>query len=67
MNALEMAQSIGKTGFLQIDKMQFHVKILNVRESFGRLDFHVTPVDGNGSQWVDSHRVTSVRDAIGGK
>ena len=57
MTAKELAVNIGKKGFLDIGNMQVHVTIIDVRQVFHRVDFLVTPVDGNGSTWVESSRV----------
>jgi hypothetical protein len=59
MNAAEMAANIGKTGLLSTEKtLQITVKISDVRQVFGRLDYLVSPANGTGSTWVESSRVT---------
>lgn len=39
------------------NSLSVQVKILDVRDSFGRTDILVTPVCGSGQQWVDMQRV----------
>lgn len=58
MTAKELAVNIGKKGFLDIGNMQVHVEIIDARQVFHRVDFQVTPVDGNGNTWVESSRVS---------
>jgi hypothetical protein len=48
---------IGKSGLMQSDKMQFNVIIRDVKQAFGRVDYLVTPVSGDGETWVSSERV----------
>ncbi len=60
MTVKELAANIGKKGFLNIDNMQVHIEIIDARQVFGRVDFQVTPCDGNGNNWVESRRLSSV-------
>jgi hypothetical protein len=57
MTVKELAASIGKQGFLNIANMQVKVTVTDVRQVFGRIDFQITPTDGNGNNWVESSRV----------
>jgi hypothetical protein len=52
-----MAESIGKMGLLTVDTLRIRVTVLDARLIFGRTDFQVTPVDGQGEMWVESSRV----------
>jgi hypothetical protein len=52
-----MAVNIGKTGLLTIQTLRVRVTVMDVRVTFGRTDFQVTPVDGQGQLWVESSRV----------
>jgi len=57
MTVKELAANIDKHGFLDIGNMQVKVRIIDVRQVFGRIDYNVTPTDGNGNIWVESNRV----------
>jgi hypothetical protein len=50
---------IGKRCILVEKSGDFRVqaKILNARDSYGRIDVKVTPMWGSGSKWVNSDRV----------
>jgi hypothetical protein len=47
----------GKIGFMEVEGLNFEVKISGARIRFGHLDFQVIPVNGTGAKWVESHRV----------
>lgn len=56
----------GKEALLMIDKeallttaegLEVGVKVLNVRTVWGRTDFEVSPLIGNGKTWVSSQRI----------
>ncbi len=64
MNAKELGANIGKQGLLSISGLQVLVNVTDARTVFGRTDFQVTPVNGVGSTWVESNRVTSLQEAI---
>jgi hypothetical protein len=61
MTAKELSFNIGKRGFLDVNGMEFHVEIRDARQVFNRVDYRVTPVDGNGNSWVESSRVKAVK------
>jgi hypothetical protein len=52
-------RTVNGEGFVQFDKMRIKVKVLDARKSFGRDDVLVTPVAGDGEQWIDLTRVFS--------
>lgn len=52
-------RTVNGVGFVQFDKMRIKVKVLDARKSFGRDDVLITPVAGDGEQWVDLTRVFS--------
>lgn len=58
MSVKEMAANIGKVGLLSIQSLRVRVTVLDVRVTFGRIDFQVTPVDGQGDVWIESSRVS---------
>lgn len=59
LTAKEINKYLGKVGFLETENHKLRVKVecVDVRESFGRLDVQVEPVDGNGSAWVSESRM----------
>lgn len=48
----------GKVGVMEVDELRFDVRITAARIRFGHLDFRITPVDGSGAKWVESHRIS---------
>jgi hypothetical protein len=57
MSVKDLAKAIGRTGLYHVGTLKFDVKVMDVRQVFGRIDFLVTPEHGNGQQWVESSRV----------
>lgn len=58
MTAREAKQLLGSTGSLAtLDGLTVDVKILDVREVYGRVDFLVTPVAGSGQVWKQAGNV----------
>lgn len=51
MTAREAKQLLGKVGSLDLGGLSVNVKILDVREAYGRVDFLVEPVAGSGQVW----------------
>ena len=58
MSIKTLATAINREGLLQVDGLRIQVKVTDVRQVFGRIDYEVTPTQGSGSQWVESSRVT---------
>jgi hypothetical protein len=61
----ELAPKTGKVGTLITGEgsLRIHVRILDSRVSYGRDQYYVTPVAGDGEKWVDALRVVDVQDA----
>jgi hypothetical protein len=58
MSTSELMQVIGKTGLLAADGLNVSVRIVDARgPNWGRIDYQVTPVSGQGTIWVDANRV----------
>ena len=62
MTAGELDKLRGMNATLRVSErsgatLGFPVKITDARESFGRLDVLVTPLDGEGEAWVSAERV----------
>ena len=53
--ANELAADIGKTGRVHDgDGLTFEVKIIDAKQSYGRLRYLVTPISGTGERWVEN-------------
>lgn len=62
----EAAEMIGKVGVITIHGLDIEVKIIDVRNSWGRFDFLVCPVAGEGRRWVSEYRlrlIEGIKDA----
>lgn len=57
-NVADLSTYLGKTGLLRLHGLGFVVAIKDVRRVFGRLDFMVHPIDGQGSDWVSASSVS---------
>lgn len=55
--AQQMMAAVGRVGLLMIDSLRVPVEVLDSRYTFGRTDLLVSPVGGNGQQWVERARV----------
>lgn len=44
-------------GFLRMESLRVEVRIKRKRAAYGRVDLLVTPVAGEGEQWVSAERV----------
>jgi len=50
----ELMQSIGKKGTITAGGLRVNVKVLDVKQSYGRDRYLVTPLSGTGEVWVES-------------
>lgn len=58
MTATELGRWVGMTGRYNFGgEFVVDVTVLNVRERFGDVDYHIAPVSGTGSKWVAAHKV----------
>jgi hypothetical protein len=60
MTTAQMAQLIGREGLLATNGLQVAVKITNVKQSYGRTRYTVTPLHGHGTATVEDFRVEVV-------
>jgi len=59
--AKQTAAAIGKEALLLSEKsFQIPVKIISLKEAYGRLRLLVSPVGGIGEEWVDVSRIMAV-------
>ena len=49
----------GQTGYYHHDGLKFPVVFLDLRRVWGRYDVKISPLDGEGSKWVEIVKVTS--------
>jgi len=54
--AKELATYIDQDVLLDMENIQVYVRIMDVRSSFGNVQFLVTPLEGLGQQWVGASR-----------
>lgn len=65
MNAKELSKLLGKTGRLLTNEgLKVRVSVLDARVSWGSVHVQVTPVEGNGTAWVDKGRVSMDDDLV---
>lgn len=50
----EIANYIGKQGWIEFGKLMVDVEILDYKRSYGRDRWLVTPVSGSGQVWVEN-------------
>lgn len=58
MSTMEMSKAIGCEGLLTTNELQVAVTIIDVKHSYGRKRYVVTPLHGHGTATVDSSRIT---------
>jgi hypothetical protein len=46
--------------------LHIHVRIMDLRPGFGRVDALVEPVSGQGSSWINVNRLTLTEDTANG-
>lgn len=66
MNIQELAQQIGTRGLIDLgtaEPMLVAVEIVNVKVAYGRPRYMVRPVEGQGANWVEAHRVRPLAEA----
>ncbi len=58
MNVRTVAKYLDKTATWYVEgDITVAVKVLNVREVYGRLQFLITPLCGAGKKWADEAKV----------
>lgn len=58
LTGFDLADYMGRTGSLRVDSLRVEVRIADARQVWGRLDLLVSPVAGQGAEWVSAERVT---------
>ena len=57
MTTRELSALIGKEGLLSIHPIRVAVRVLDSRVVYSRVDCLITPIAGNGQQWVSRDRL----------
>lgn len=50
-------KGVSSTAIYITGKLQIHVKIKDIRKMWGRVDYLIEPLQGNGMQWVEEHSI----------
>lgn len=50
----EYLEKIGKEGEINLNGLTVRVKIQDVKRSYGKIRYHVTPVTGSGDIWTEN-------------
>lgn len=50
----EMMKFIGKEVSYNIHGLTVQVKVIDIRQAYGRIDYRITPINGKGNIWVSS-------------
>jgi hypothetical protein len=58
MKLSDIAKKLGKQAYVAFDSYSIQVLVNDARNSFGRIDYLVSPVSGKGEFWVSSERVS---------
>ena len=58
----DLMQKIGKAATYHVDALRVFVKIIDVRQSYGRIDYCITPESGDGIKWVNSTSVSEIEN-----
>lgn len=64
MTAAQLIAHIGRTGLWYApqpalrDGLRFRVTVIDARQVFGRLDYRIQPIAGQGAAWIEARTVT---------
>ena len=53
VDILEAAQLVGKEAAVRLDGLRVNVRVQNVKQSYGKIRWLVTPLSGSGFKWVE--------------
>jgi glycine/D-amino acid oxidase-like deaminating enzyme len=57
----ELAIYVGCTATLHLGELGVRVTVLDARKIWGRIDLQITPIAGNGQNWVSLASVSDLR------
>jgi hypothetical protein len=67
MSLKEIKKLVGnKTGgrdvaWITIGSLVFEVKILDVKQAYGRIDVLITPISGQGQRWIQASKLNEIK------
>lgn len=53
LNIVEAAKLVGQKGSVNLEGLVVEVRITDVKQSYGKLRWCVTPIAGGGYKWVE--------------
>jgi hypothetical protein len=65
LTAQEMYPACGHTVMVRFGDIDVECRILDVKQSWGKPRFLVTPMAGQGDQWVELTRMTAFQNTEG--
>lgn len=60
MSVAELAKLIGQEVAVSVGGLNVNVRITDVKQSYGKTRYLVTPLSGNGAVWVESYKAAYV-------
>lgn len=57
-----LIECVGKIGTLTVRELKVDVQVVDVRRSYGKVQYLVQPLAGWGQQWVEYPTVKALRD-----
>jgi len=54
MTIAELSKAIGTAGYIIHEQLHVSVKVLDVKQSYGRVRYLVAPLAGTGTIWVET-------------
>lgn len=57
MNYSELLKVIDKRAKYKIKDLEIDVKVKDMKEAYGQLRYLITPVSGEGFQWVNDYNI----------
>jgi hypothetical protein len=58
--AVEMLPALGQYLYVKFESITVLSQVINVKQSYGRIRVEIAPVNGEGHQWIEMSRVSSV-------
>lgn len=52
----ELSENVGRVVTIRAENLYVNCKIMDVRITFGEVQYRVTPVEGYGTQWITDRR-----------
>jgi hypothetical protein len=66
MTASEAVKHVGKLGHIVTEgrkesQLSVNVRVTDVRVAYGKIQYQITPLSGNGLVWIDDFRFTEAQ------